>query len=311
MAGSNPSVQNRLLWRASIIGGALILVAGSVAWRLDAQAQATPQGPPRFEVASIRPNKTGDNRVMIGIQPGGRYTATNVPLRQLITQAYALQPSQLIGGPDWIRNDRFDIVAKADRELTPGPPTPGVTPPQQLMLRALLAERFKLVVHNETRELPVYALVLARSDKALGPKMKVSTTDCAALMAARGRGGAPPALPDPSQPMQCGMRMGPGILSAGSMTIAQLINSLTGPAQRIIVDRTGLTERYDAEMTYTPDQMPSPPPPGANAPPFPAVDPNGPSLFTALQEQLGLKLESTKAPIEVLVIDGVEQPTPD
>jgi uncharacterized protein (TIGR03435 family) len=304
-----------LAWRALSIGSALMLVAGTLAFRLDAQAPApaAPQGPPRFEVASIRPNKSGDGRVMIGMQPGGRYTATNVPLRQLIVQAYGVQQAQLIGGPDWIRNDRFDIVAKADRELTPGPPQPGVTPPQQLMLRALLAERFKLAVHNETRELPVYALVLARSDKTLGPKMKVSTTDCAALMAGRGRAsGPPPGPPDPTQPMQCGMRMGPGILSAGSMTIAQLINSLTGPAQRIIVDRTGLTERYDAEMTYTPDQMPSgPPPPGAPVPNFPAVDPNGPSLFTALQEQLGLKLEATKAPIDVIVIDSVEQPTPD
>ena len=280
----------------------------------------------QFEVASVKPNKSGDNRVMIGIQPGGRYTASNVPLRQLITQAYALQAAQLIGGPDWIRTERFDISAKAPDGVLPppgAPPAPagfqtngpGASPtPMQQMLRALLADRFKLVVHNETRELPVYALMTAKADKSLGPKMTPSTTDCAAMAAAaRGRVGGPPAPgPGSNEPMVCGMRIGPGVLSAGDTTMAQLAQSLSGTAQRIVLDRTGLTGRYNLNLSWTPEQMPQAPPAvSPNAPPLPAVDPGGASIFTALQEQLGLKLESVREPIPVVVIDSVEPPIPD
>jgi len=153
-------------------------------------AQAPPPAP-AFEVASVKPNKAGDKRVSIGMQPGGRFTAAGVTLRMLIGLAYGTpQPrpdSQMIGGPDWIGSDRFDIVAKAEGDVVPGPN--GQLP---LMLRALLADRFKLAVHNESRELPIYALVKSRSDGRLGPQLSPATVDCAALGAARGRGGAPP-----------------------------------------------------------------------------------------------------------------------
>jgi uncharacterized protein (TIGR03435 family) len=269
----------------------------------------------KFEVASVKPNKSNDGRVMIGMQPGGRYTATNVPLRQLIRQAYQVQETQLVGGPEWIRTERFDITARAEANFTPAPPGSTSPGPLQYMLRALLADRFKLVVHNETRELPVYALTLARGDGKLGPKLRVSTTDCAALMAAaRGRAGGPPAGPPPganfNEPMQCGMRMGPGLLSAGDVTMEQLANNFSNTVQRIVLDRTGLTGRYSADLSWTPEQMPQLPP-DAGGRGFPQIDPNGPSIFTAVQEQLGLKLESTKAPIAVIVIDNVEPPTPD
>jgi uncharacterized protein (TIGR03435 family) len=239
-----------------------------------------------------------------------------VPLRELISAAYGtpqpLPAFQILGGPKWIDSERYDVVAKA-----PGDPQPGPEgPPRELftMLRNLLAERFQLVAHREAREMPVYALALARSDAKLGPQLRPSTTDCAALMASlRGRGG-PPAPPAPGERIPCGMRMFPGNLSGGSASMTQLSNVLARFVSRTVIDRTGLTGNYDLDLQWTPDQMPQgagrgDAPPGAPA--LPPIDPNGPSIFTAVQEQLGLKLESTKAPTDVLVIDRVEHPTED
>jgi uncharacterized protein (TIGR03435 family) len=277
------------------------------------QAQQSTAELPSFEVASVKVNKTGDGRMMVMNQPGGGLTVTNLPLAALIRFAYQLQDFQLIGAPDWITNEHFDIVAKAavDRPATPSAGPLGLT--TRLMLQSLLAERFKLAAHPDTRPLPIYALVLARSDGKLGPQLRPSTTDCDAVMAAgRGRGGppAPPAPPAPGERPVCGMFMGPSTLKSGGTPISQMIMPLSQMVRRVVVDRTGLNGKFDVDLTWTPDQMPSgPPPPGA--PPSPAIDPNGPSIFTALQEQLGLKLESQTGPVDVLVIDHVEHPTPD
>jgi uncharacterized protein (TIGR03435 family) len=268
--------------------------------------------PQTFEVASVKPNKSGDGRVMMGVQPGGRYTATNVPLKMLIRQAYQLQDFQILGGPGWVQSERFDIIAKAEGEVRPpvAGGLPGSATELQMMLRSLLAERFKLKVHDETREMPVYALVPARRDGTVGPRLHESDTDCDRIAGARGRGGPPPEMPAFGQRMPCGMRMGPGQMSAGSLPLSQLAATLSMFVQRIVIDRTGLTGRYDFDLTWTPDQMPAgAPPPGA--PPLPPVDPNGPSIFTAVQEQLGLKLDSQRGPVPVLVIDQVEELIPD
>jgi bla regulator protein blaR1 len=280
-------------------------------------APAATQSLPQFEVASIKPNKSAENRVMLGIQPGGRFTATNVTLRMLIRNAYQLQEFQITGGPSWIADDRFDIVAKAESGDGIGDPfraEPNGQPSRgQLMIRALLAERFKLVVHNEDKEMPIYALVLARSDGKLGPKLKVSETDCAAMMAAaRGRGRGlmpPPGPPQAGAPMQCGIRIGPGNMAVGGSPMTQIATSLAMFAGRIVVDKTGLAGNYDFTLSWTPDQMPGAGqrPPGAPEPP--PIDPNGPSLFTAVQEQLGLKLDSQRGPVAMLVIDRAERPT--
>jgi uncharacterized protein (TIGR03435 family) len=263
---------------------------------------------PEFEVASVRPNKSGDGMVRLGIEPGGRFTATNVPLRLLIRNAYQVQDFQLVDAPDWIRSERFDIVAKAEADVPPGP-IGGPPGPMQLMLQSLLAERFKLVLHTEQRELPIYALVLARSDGRLGSQLRTSTIDCLEVMkAARGRGGPPPLAPG-ERPM-CGMRIGPGQLGGGGIPLDAFSGLLSQFVQRVVVDRTGLAGNFDIDLSWTPDQLPQGgPPPGA--PPLPPIDPNGPSIFTAVQEQLGLKLESTRGPVDVLVIDGVARPTPD
>jgi len=272
------------------------------------RAQAPSAGAPLvFEVASIKANKSGAPQVMINMQPGGRFTATNVPLRLLIRNAYRLQDFQIVNAPGWITSERYDVVAKApesDHPLTPNEVQP--------MMQALLAERFKLAVHTETREMPVYALVLARSDGKLGPKLRPSDVDCQALIA-RGRGGPPPGPPPSGGPMPCGMRIGAGSLQANA-TIAQILGPLSQMLNRVVVDRTGLTGNYDFEMTWTPEQMAQGPGPdrpagGANVPP--GADPNGPSIFTAVQEQLGLKLEPSRGPIEVTVIDHVEMPEVD
>jgi uncharacterized protein (TIGR03435 family) len=183
------------------------------------------------------------------------------------------------------------------------------------MLQDLLEDRFKLRAHRETREMPIYALALARSDGKLGEGLRVSTVDCAA-MRGRGRGGrmGPPGgrgdgPPPPGERPQCGMRVAPNQVMAGGVSLTQLTQMLSQFTQRIVIDRTGLTGNFDIDLTFTPDRLPQgPPPPGA--PPI-NIDPNGPSLFTALQEQLGLKLDSERAPVEVLVIEHVERPTPD
>jgi uncharacterized protein (TIGR03435 family) len=183
------------------------------------------------------------------------------------------------------------------------------------MMRNLLAERFKLVARLEKKEMPIYSLVLARPDGKLGPKIEVSKTDCAALAGARRGGGPPPAPPQPGERPSCGMFMGIGSLAAGGVSMTQLAQALSPQVNRIIVDKTGLTGQYAFNLDFTPDQLPRAGGPGPalppGAPPLPPVDPNGPSLFTAIQEQLGLKLEATRGPVDVLVIESVEQPTPD
>jgi uncharacterized protein (TIGR03435 family) len=244
------------------------------------------------------------------MQPGGRFTVS-MPLSALITMAYGIQRFQLLGGPGWINSDRFDITAKA--EDVPMPPTPTGTPNRmQLMVRSLLKERFALVAHNETRELPVSYLVMAREDGRLGERLKPSTVDCAALMAQRARGGGPPPeLPKPGEAPQCGMMGGMGRIAGGAATMSTLASMLAAQLNRPVYDRTNLTGRFDFQIEYTPDRMPQIQP-GASLPPGIVLpSPDGPSLFTALQEQLGLKVESTRGPVEVVVIDSVEQPTPD
>jgi uncharacterized protein (TIGR03435 family) len=177
-----------------------------------------------------------------------------------------------------------------------------------LMMQALLAERFKLVVHRETREVSIDALVMARADRRLGPNLTPAAFDCDALRAAFARGERPtPPPPNGDRPV-CGARTVPGRFLVGGYPIADFARNLSGfVGGRPIVDRTGLTGLYDLELTWTPDT----PPAGRDGAPPPGFDPNGPSLFTAVQEQLGLRLEATTGPVEVLVIDSANRPTPD
>ena len=273
---------------------------------LDAQGPAGASestAPLAFEVAAVKQNKSGTPMIRFGMQPGGRFTAENVPLRELLRFAFQVQPFQIEGLPSWANSDRFDVTAKAEGDIPPA--QPGQAGPIQFMMRTLLAERFGLVFHNETREMPISELVLARADGKLGPKLEKSTTDCQALFAARRGGGPPPAPPAFGEKMQCGFRVGPGTIAGGSAPVSQLANFLSQNMGRTVVDKTGLAGNYDFEVTYTPDQIPN-----LNGAPAP-VDPNGPSLSTALQEQLGLKLESQRGPVTMFIVDKVSQPIPD
>ena len=286
-------------------------------------------------VASVKKNAGGVGG-QIRIAPGN-ISVNGMPVRILIRQAFGqLQDFQLVGGPAWISSDRFDIEAKPEGSA---PMSPDVL---QSILRQILAERFSLKTHKETRELPTYALMLARSDGKLGPNLKPSSEECSARMSARGRGPAPGGAPpdgragfavtrggpppdgrggpgrgggpapfDFDAAPVCGQRGGGfGRLRAGGTTMGDFAAMISGTAQRVVIDKTGLTGYYDMALTYTPsgDQLPQgPPPPGAPGPP--PIDPDGPTFFTAIQEQLGLKLESQRGPVEVVVIDSIQQPT--
>jgi uncharacterized protein (TIGR03435 family) len=267
---------------------------------LDAQTPAAPA----FEVASVKPNKTGDGRVMLGLQPG-RFNATNVPLRMLLRQAFNVQDFQIVGGPDWLGSDRFDIIAKApDGDFNGDVMRP--------MLQSLLVERFKLGFHRETRDMPIYALMKARPDGKLGPNLSASTTDCAGT---RGRrGGGPPPAPQPGEQLDCGFMIGAGRMNVGGMPMTNLAQALSPMVGRIVLDKTELAGNYDFQLTYSLEGIgsafPGGGPPLVNGAP-PQVDPNSPTIFTALQEQLGLKLDSQRGPVDVVVIDRAEQPIAD
>jgi uncharacterized protein (TIGR03435 family) len=294
-------IRTRHAWLAAALAGATLA---------SVSAAQTP-APASFEVATVKPNKSGEAFIRFGIQPGGRFTAQNVPLFELIRFAYSVQPFQIEGGPGWIRSDRFDVTAKAESDF--GPVAPDKVGPLQMMMQSLLAERFNLKVRRETKEAPIYALVLARADGKLGPKLEVATVDCAALMRGRGAGpggrGTPPPVLRPGEKPECGVYMLPSGMSGGGVSIDQLAQMLSTRVRRTVANKTGLTGNYGFTLEFTPDQMP---PPGAQAPPgLPPIDPNGPSLFTALQEQLGLKLDSQRGPVETLVIESVSQPTAD
>jgi uncharacterized protein (TIGR03435 family) len=258
-------------------------------------AQA-PAPAPAFEVASIRKNVSVSDDASVRAQPGGRLTVSNNTLRNIIRNAYNVQNYQIIGGPDWMNSDRWDITAKAADDTPP--------PEMLLMVRTLLADRFKLVIRRETRQLPMYAVVLARPDGRLGPQLRASTVDCAALFAAaKARGQQPP--PTTNGRPTCGTRTQRGNMMTTGTSIADFARNIAPSAGRPVVDKTGLTGSYDLDLTWTPDQGP-PNPDGGAAPPG-----DGVSLFTAVQEQLGLKLDAQLGPVDVLVIESVQPPTED
>jgi uncharacterized protein (TIGR03435 family) len=293
---------------------AAVLLSGLMAVTSTLFAQSS------FEVASVKPNVARDTNPQIQFQPGGRVRIQNVPLRNIINLAYQLRPEddRLIGSPDWARTESFDIQAKAPEGVevltvrSVGAPGPGL-----LMLRALLAERFQLRIHTEMRELPIYALVKANANARLGPKLTPSENDCERLSAERlARRAPPPIPPAPGAVAPCAFFMFRNRLAYGAQPLSELAEYLSGRMGRLVVDRTGLTGRFDFELVWTPDQLPRTDSPdriavgGAEIDLTGGVrvDPDGPALLTALREQLGLTVESTRGPVEVFVIDHVERP---
>jgi uncharacterized protein (TIGR03435 family) len=257
---------------------------------------------PTFDVASIRPSDdTG--RSEIQPTPFGRLTTANATAKQLILRAYGLVEPQLIGAPGWLDQDGFDIEARVT------PPPPGGSEALVLLLRSLLTERFALKAHFEEREQPAYALTFARHDRQLGPQVQPTRADCAGPttltqddVRAQVRDGWPP----------CGMAFFVGFTTGvpnevkmrvrrSGITMAALATVLQPLMARPIVDQTGLPGAFDVEYSYAPQ----PPTPGVESP----FGPDAPSLTVAVQEQLGLKLESRRLRVPVLVITSIARPT--
>jgi uncharacterized protein (TIGR03435 family) len=273
---------------------------------------------PGFEVASIKPNRSGAGISTYSVRPGGRFIATNTTLKELILVTYQVLGFQLEGGPGWADSERYDINAKAEGELPPLPPSlpSDDTPPVFLMVRSLLADRFGLVIREETREMSRYALVVSRAGR-LGPNLTASTLDCAAMRAARsgaaresGQRLVPPPPPPPparGERPPCVAASMRGYHAASGVELSSLVRSLSRVLERAVVDETGLKGPFDWSLDYAPDGVAPARADGAAAP----MPDDKPSLPAALQEQLGLKLETRRGPLRMLVIERVERPTPD
>jgi uncharacterized protein (TIGR03435 family) len=262
------------------------------------QTATTAPGRLTFEVASIKRNVSGDPGASIRVQPGGQMTVTNNSLYNLIRNAYGTQRFEMVPGPklpSWIDSDRWDILAKAPAGA------PEVQEQMQLRLRSLLEDRFTLVARREMREMPIYELVVARSGQ-LGPQIKQSGDECAAQGRARAAGVQPPPLPAGGF---CGTRTGNGSVSMKGVPLSNFVRNLGGMTGRFVIDKTGLTGPFDLDLQWAAD------PSGAAAAPGQGAPPDDVSLFAAMQEQLGLKLEAKRAPVEVLIIDSAERPTED
>jgi uncharacterized protein (TIGR03435 family) len=281
-------------------GAVLLAITACVAFGQSAER-------PKFEVASVKPSKPGNSAGMPR-RPGGRLRATNMPARMLIARAYSLQDFQIIGGPEWLRDEGFDIEAKGDSNAT--------NAQAMLMLQSLLEERFQLKYHHETRELPVYALSVGRSGSKLPAPREGGCV--------KADGSAPPSSTgQPALPACGGMvtSLTPSsiIVRGGDLPMPELIRFLTSTLGRPVLDRTGVTTRFDLRLEFAVDETTA----GLTrewgtvqghaetmAELAAAASTGGaaPSILTAVQQQLGLKLDSTKGPAEVMVIDHVEKP---
>jgi len=272
-----------------------------------AQEATKPADEGVFEVAALKQNKSSERGNGIRRLPGGRVTVTNMPVRFLITAAYGLGQWQLIGGPSWLADDHFDIIAKLEGNPVWGGPGGDMPDPLWIAFRKLLADKFKLKIHTEMRDLDAYALVMVKPGTP-GLALKPSDSDCKALAEQLRMGKAPAEPPKPVDGiMPCSTLGRIGQMTFDGFEMKSVANMFVGQAGRPVVDRTRLVGKWKCLLTYY-QERPQNLPPEPNVPP---IDPNAPSFFTAIQEQLGLKLESTKAPFEVTIIDSVEYPKDD
>jgi uncharacterized protein (TIGR03435 family) len=242
-----------------------------------------------FDVVSIKrsdPEAKGGGMRRL---PDGTLIMVNQPIRSIIFSASPVPAREVIGLPDWANTDRYDVTTK--------PPAGSTLEQRSEMMRTMFAERMKVKAHVEQRERDTYALVLARSDGRLGPQLKPSTLDC---------GPRPPGTPPPPPPSEftdfasrCGGSFSKNSIVSGGMTIDSLVPSLAGLAGRLVNNRTGLQGFYALTLNFS-----APRQAGDTAPPD-----DVPEFFTALQEQLGLKLQPEKTMVPILVIDHIERPT--
>jgi uncharacterized protein (TIGR03435 family) len=226
---------------------------------------------PTFEVATIKSaDSSSDGHTHINYPPGDRFSAINITLLALMQWAYSMPERQILDGPPWLGSTRFDIQAKADPDELKRLTSEQDRDLKRRMVQALLADRFRLTLHQETRTLPAYNLVVAKG----GSKLQ------------------------PSQSNGKSIGTGRTYFNGQGLPMTLIADELSKIAGRIVVDKTNLTDRYDLKLQWAPDDAP-------------ATDNSAPSLFTAIQEQLGLKLEPAKEPVPVLVIDHIEPPTPN
>lgn len=255
-----------------------------------------------FEAASVKPNKSTEMRGMgLRFLPGGRFTATNLPLYAIIAIAYDIAPQsvRLSGGPDWIRSEKYDIEATAGSDNNPSVMSAKARQDMtRLRLQALLADRFKLTVRHETKQLPAYVVVVANKGPKL-QKAKIEENDCL-------EGPLPDGGP-PCHVINGGMGRG---LHANAVTVSDIVMFVENWSDRPVIDKTGIRGLFEVETDGWAPLRPRPVAPGAepSAEDIAMADPTRPSLFLIF-DRLGLKMESQKAPVEVFVIDHVEKPT--
>jgi uncharacterized protein (TIGR03435 family) len=265
-----------------------------------AQAQ-TLKTMPQFEVSSVKQNISQSDSSDTDSTLPDRFVATNMPLRFLILDAYELRDHELVGAPDWTFDKSFDVIGTYPEAHRP--PVHEI----HLMLQQLLADRFGLRVHRAQRELPAYDLVVARKDGRLGPQVHTSDMNCAAWIG----GGRPkttagrpsPVSPSGERPV-CSMIATRKWLTGGARTMQDLAGPMQAMLGRPVVDRTGLTAPYDIDLQWASMELHA-------EESTTAASSEGPSLFTALQEQLGLKLVPHKERFDVFVVDEVKLPGPD
>lgn len=269
---------------------AIATLAGARSWAQEAGPVLSPTL--AFDVASVKVN-TAQTRTQMRWFPGGRFVM-GLPIQSILTVGYSVPMYRIVGAPEWVSTTFFDIDARADRQPT--------LEERRAYYRGLLEERFRLKAHVEQREMDVYALVLAHADGRLGPGLRRSTVDCDAILAENRKlveaGEPPPPPPAGARPV-CGTVGGGSALTGGAAELTSLIGMIAAGLERPVIDRTGLTGRFDFDFRAAPMRVGAVPPPSIA---------DRPSVFTALREQLGLELEATRAPIQVLVIDHIEMP---
>ncbi len=264
---------------AAIVIGLIILLSNLViSAALPIEAQTVAQKP-SFEVTSVKLNNSGSRFSRTSTGPDGSLRATNVTLRGFIPQFYGVPDYQVVGGPDWINTARFDIEGKPQAGLT--------DPDVAAMMQSLFEDRFQLKIHREVRELPVFLLTVAKD----GSKLQRTIEGRAAL------NGLKPGT------SRTNATSAGGEISGSGIAIPKLIEMLVTPLGRPVIDKTNVTGQFDFTLKWSSasNQLRD----GLN----PVAEPNGASIFTAIQEQLGLRLESSKEPVDVLVIDSMQKPT--
>ncbi len=271
-------------WPRLVVLGAAV-VAGCAQPLVLAQSRPAAGEASTFEVASVKPNTSGALQMVIRTPPSGLVTGANVTVAMLIRFAYGMPDYRIVGAPAWASSTHFDVTARG----------PANAPPETIraMFRALLADRFGAIVRPGMREMEMD--VLTRAGRDPGPGLRVSTQACDASEAT-------------PRNERCGLRPDLGRITGRNVSSADVAAGIGVLTRRHVVDDTGLTGRYDVTLTYTPDAVVLDP---ATRAEFPAIDPDGPSLGTALREQLGLRLQSRRGPVDVLIVEGVQMPSPD